>query len=127
MNVTGASGGLSDDHRDHLVQLLREHFAAGQFDVPEFGRRVEVLLGAATADEAAAALEDLPALTESTPEPRRSWWRRLVGQRHAQSDAARAGWLPTNERFRDPASHVLMRVWVDPADSSRHYVPEESR
>src|SRR5690625_7872384 len=121
MNVTGASGGLSDDHRDHLVQLLREHFAAGQFDVPEFGRRVEVLLGAATADEAAAALEDLPALTESTPEPRRSWWRRLVGQRHAQSDAARAGRVPTSARFRDPATHVPMRAWEEPADPRRQH------
>jgi hypothetical protein len=35
-----------------------------------------------------------------------------------------AGWIPTNERFRDPATRAVIRVWIDPADQSRHYVPE---
>jgi len=35
-----------------------------------------------------------------------------------------AGWIPTNERFRDPSTSTVMRVWVDPSDQSRHYVPE---
>ena len=118
-------GGLSDAHREHIVALLREHFAAGRFDIDEFGRRVEALLGAATVDQATAALEDLPPLTESAPEQRRRWWRRLTGGRHAQSDAAQAGWLPTGERFRDPSSGRLMRVWVDPAAARRHYVPDD--
>jgi len=34
------------------------------------------------------------------------------------------GWVPTQERFRDPTSKVIMRVWLDPADQARHYVPE---
>jgi hypothetical protein len=34
------------------------------------------------------------------------------------------GWIPTNERFRDPSTSTVLRVWVDPADQSRHYVPE---
>ncbi len=36
------------------------------------------------------------------------------------------GWLPTQERFRDPTTGKIMRVWVDPADQSRHYVPEDT-
>jgi len=32
--------------------------------------------------------------------------------------------VPTDERFRDPTTRAIMRVWVDPADLSRHYVPE---
>jgi len=32
--------------------------------------------------------------------------------------------VPTSERFRDPTSKAIIRVWVDPADGSRHYVPE---
>lgn len=44
--------------------------------------------------------------------------------RHAQSDQPGPGWVPTSERFRDPSSAVIMRVWIDPADDSRHYVPE---
>jgi hypothetical protein len=32
--------------------------------------------------------------------------------------------MPTKERFIDPSTQRIMRVWVDPADQSRHYVPE---
>lgn len=124
MSALGPDGGLSDADRDYIVALLREHFAAGRFEVDEFGRRVEVLLRSATPEEAMAAVEGLPPLAEARPEPRR-WWRRALGGRHAQTDAARAGWLPTRERFRDPSSGRLVRVWFDPADASRHYVRDE--
>lgn len=125
MSGAGADDGLSDAQRDHIVAVLREHYAAGRFEVDEFGRRVEVLLGAATLGQAIAALDDLPPLTENPPEPQRRWWRRLTGGRHAQSDGAQAGWLPTAERFRDPSSGRLMRVWVDPTDAGRHYVHDD--
>ena len=45
-------------------------------------------------------------------------------QRHGQSDHPGATWRPTDESFRDPSSGVLMRVWIDPLDGTRHYVPE---
>jgi hypothetical protein len=35
-----------------------------------------------------------------------------------------AAWVPTPERFRDPSTRAITRVWIDPADLSRHYVPE---
>jgi hypothetical protein len=49
-------------------------------------------------------------------------WLRL--RRHGQSDRPSANWRPTEESFRDPSSGILMRVWIDPADGSRHYVPD---
>ena len=33
-----------------------------------------------------------------------------------------AGWEPTGERFRDPASGVLVEVWFNPATGRRQYV-----
>ena len=52
----------------------------------------------------------------------------LVGwinlRRHGESPRPGPGWEPTEESFRDPSSGRLMRVWLDPVDGSRHYVPE---
>jgi DNA-binding CsgD family transcriptional regulator len=46
--------------------------------------------------------------------------------RHAQTSEPEPGWLRTAERFRDPSSGVIMRVWIDPSDESRHYVPDDA-
>jgi DNA-binding SARP family transcriptional activator len=59
----------------------------------------------------------------SAPGTGRRWNRR---GRHAQTRTAEPGWVPTAERFRDPSSGVIMRVWIDPADESRHYVPDDA-
>ena len=121
----------SEADRERLVALLREHYAVGQFGLDELDRRVGVVLSARYLDEMAAAVADLPGTAGSgiagsgtaTPgsgAPRRA--RRRRG--HAHADQPVAGWVPTNERFRDPSTSTIMRVWVDPADQSRHYVPE---
>jgi hypothetical protein len=47
----------------------------------------------------------------------------LFVKRHGESASARPDWSATDERFRDPSTGRLMRVWVDAA-GSRHYVPE---
>jgi hypothetical protein len=78
---------------------------------------VGIVLAAEFADEAAAALAGLPPLVPAGPVRR--------GRRgHAHAAKPGAGWVPTAERFRDPTTGVVMRVWLDPADQSRHYVPE---
>ena len=111
----------SDADRERLVALLREHYAVGLFGLDERDRRVGVVLSAQYLDEAAAAVADLPATAGTgTATPRRA--RRRRG--HAHADQPAAGWIPTNERFRDPSTSTVMRVWVDPSDQSRHYVPE---
>jgi hypothetical protein len=114
--------------RERLLVLLREHYAREQLDLDEMSRRVGIVLAATYADEAAAAVADLPPLgrmASGEPPPARASRGRL-GQRrrHAQQTEPDPGWVPTPERFRDPSTRAIMRVWVDPADFSRHYVPE---
>ncbi len=45
-------------------------------------------------------------------------------RRHGESPVAAGDWRRTDEVFRDPSSGRLMRVWIDPADGTRHYVPD---
>jgi len=131
----------ADADRERLIALLREHYAVGLFGLDELDRRVGLVLSAQYLDEAAAAVADLPGMPVPGPAtpgiaapgsaapggaapggaaPRRGRQRRG----HAHADRPAAGWIPTDERFRDPTSRTVMRVWVDPADQSRHYVPE---
>ena len=119
--MSGARPLCSDADRERLVALLREHYAVGLLGLDELDRRVGVVLSAQYLDEAAAAVADLPAAAGTgAATPRRA--RRRRG--HAHADQPAAGWIPTNERFRDPSTSTVMRVWVDPSDQSRHYVPE---
>lgn len=122
MDARGGSR-LTEPDRERLIAVLREHFALGHFEVAEFTDRVGVLLAAESGDQAAAVLYGLPRLPADTASaPARP--RRAKG-RHAQVAAAESGWVPTRERFRDPSSGVIMRVWVDPTRESRHYVPDD--
>ncbi len=111
----------ADDDRERLVAVLREHYAVGEFGLDELDRRVGMVLGARYLDEAAAAVADLPRLAGLGAEGQRPGRQR---RGHGQAAEPAAGWLPTDERFRDPTTRVVMRVWIDPADQSRHYVPE---
>jgi hypothetical protein len=45
-------------------------------------------------------------------------------RRHGESEVPQEGWHRTDEVFRDPTTGRLMRVWVDPMDGSRQYVPD---
>jgi hypothetical protein len=144
--VPGGSGGprplVAEADRERLLALLREHYAVGLFGLEELDRRVGVVLGARYLDEAAAAVADLPSGSRSSSRggsssgggssscggspgtmSGRSAPRR-VRRGHAHADQPAAGWIPTDERFRDPTSRAVMRVWIDPADQSRHYIPE---
>ena len=119
----------SDTDRERLIAVLREHYARGELELDELSRRVGIVLAATYTDEAGAALTGLQQATLSefvTPRRRPAEPARRRRRRgHAQAAAPGEGWVPTDERFRDPATRVVMRVWVDPADLSRHYVPDE--
>jgi Domain of unknown function (DUF1707) len=104
--------------RERLIGLLREHYAHGRLDGAELDRRVGIVLAAEFGDEAAAAVGDLPSLVP------RGKTRRARRGGHGQAVTPGPAWVPTQERFRDPASKVIMRVWIDPADQTRHYIPE---
>ena len=129
---TGRRSLLGDADRERLVALLREHYAAGRLDLDDLRHRVGVVLAAAYAEEAAVVLADLPpagvpdtpgAGVPDTPGAGRGGSSR---GRHAQTRKPQPGWVPTAERFRDPSSGVIMRVWIDPSDESRHYVPDDA-
>ena len=114
-----------DADRERLIALLREHYARGALELDELDRRIGVVLAAEYTDEAAAAVADLPQLAGlaglgGPGQPARKRQRRG----HAQAAKPGAAWVPTDERFRDPTTRAVMRVWIDPADQSRHYVPE---
>jgi hypothetical protein len=135
--VTGPARRLvAEADRERLLALLREHYAVGLFGPEELDRRVGVVLTAQYLDEAAAAVADLPGVPaagspgtgsagagEPGIMPGRSSPRR-VRRGHGHADQPAAGWIPTDERFRDPTSRAVMRVWIDPADQTRHYIPE---
>lgn len=119
---------VSDADRERLLVLLREHYARGQLELDEMSQRVGVVLASAYSDEAVAAVSDLPLLggtaAGEVPPARASRARPGQRRRHAQRQEPAAGWVPTPERFRDPSTRAITRVWIDPADLSRHYVPE---
>jgi DNA-binding CsgD family transcriptional regulator len=120
----GRRSPLGDADRERLVALLREHYAVGRLDLDDLRRRVGVVLAAANAEQATAALADLPpAGVPDTPGAGRRGGPR---GRHAQASEPEPGWTRTAERFRDPSSGVIMRVWIDPSDESRHYVPDDA-
>jgi hypothetical protein len=107
---------LSDTDRDRLVEALGRHSAEGRLGVEELERRVAVVLEAQLREEAVAMLIDLPPLAVPSPARRR-------GKGHGDADVPAFDWLPTGERFRDPRTDRIMRVWVDTA-GGRHYVAE---
>jgi hypothetical protein len=120
---------LGDAERNRLVSALREHYAQGRLSLDELRRRAELVYASSYLDEAQAALAELPALAGDAPAARppsaaRQGWPRRRG--HAHADRPEPGWTRTDERFRDPSSGQIMRVWVDPADGGRHYVPDEA-
>jgi Domain of unknown function (DUF1707) len=126
MPATGPRAIASDADRERLLYLLREHYVQGQLDLDDMSQRVGIVLGSTYTDEAASAVSDLPLLRGLAPTDVAPARRGRVGQRrrHAQRMEPGPGWVPTPERFRDPSTRAITRVWVDPADLSRHYIPE---
>jgi hypothetical protein len=118
---------ITEADRERLVARLREHYARGEFELDDLTRRVEAVLAATYLDEATAVVTDLPevagrAAGPAAPGPARRPRRRG----HAQAATPGAGWVRTSERFRDPTSRIIMRVWVDPSTDpeTRHYLPD---
>jgi hypothetical protein len=119
--ASGPRPWLREADRERFLSLLRECFARGELDSGELDRRVGLVLTATYLHEAAAAVTDLQLTDTSTTAP--GPVRRRRG--HAEAATPAAGWIPTDERFKDPTTRTVMRVWIDPADQSRHYVPDQ--
>jgi hypothetical protein len=116
---------FSDADREQLFARLSAHAAADHIDLDELERRIARVTEARTRDAALAVIADLPALPAegsgggSGAVPGRARW----GRGHGEAQAPHGDWRPTAERFRDPRTGQIMRVWLD-ASSARHYVPE---
>jgi hypothetical protein len=109
---------LSEREREQLIDMLARHNADGHITIDELERRVAAAMEAQTRSEATALLADLPPLAPGPPKRRRS------GRGHGESATPHITWVATEERFRDPTTRRIMRVWVDPADGTRHYIPD---
>lgn len=114
---------LSDAEREDLFEQLSQHAAVGRLDVNQLEERVAALHSAQTHEEAAAVMADLPSLEPAGRPGTMERWPRW-GRGHGESDAAAPGWTPTGERFRDPKTGKVMRVWID-GSGSRHYVVDK--
>jgi hypothetical protein len=109
---------LGDGDRELLYEALKRHAAEGRLDTAELERRVGIVAEAPTREAAAAAMAGLPPLVAAPAERRPRW-----GRGHGEAERPEPDWQPTSERFRDPRTRNVLRVWVDPA-GARHYVAE---
>jgi hypothetical protein len=109
---------LSDADREQLFEMLKRHAAAGRIGIEELERRVAAVAMAQSREQVAELMADLPPLPSEERRPR---W----GRGHGEASAPQADWEPTGERFRDPKTGSVMRVWVD-SGGGRHYVHEAS-
>jgi len=100
---------------ERVAALLGRHYVADRFDADELGRRLDL----AYAGDTEEALAGLPPLADTAP--KRRW-----GRRHGEPDAVDPSWVPTKERFIDPSTDRVMRVWLDPGSHRRHYVAERA-
>lgn len=110
---------LGDADRELLYETLKRHAAEGRLDTAELERRVEIVAEAQTREAAAEAMAGLPPLASRPAAAARPRW----GRGHGEAEKPEPDWQPTSERFRDPRTRNVLRVWVDPA-GDRHYVAE---
>jgi hypothetical protein len=110
---------LGEADRELLYEALKRHHAAGRFDLAELERRVAIVAEATTREAAAEAMAGLAPMTPPAPAERRPRW----GRGHGEAERPQPDWQPTSERFRDPRTRAVLRVWVDPG-GARHYVAE---
>jgi hypothetical protein len=117
---------LGDADRERLFDQLSRHAAAGRIGIEELERRVAAMTEARTEEDAAALMADLPPLAAEpgAGEPPRWQWGR--GHGHGASERPQPEWRPTSERFRDPGTNAILRVWVD-GSGGRHYVLDDGQ
>lgn len=117
---------LTDADREQLFERLNRQAAAGAISLDELERRVGLVSEAETREQAAAVVADLPPLPDDPGPGRPVSARPRWGRGHGDAEAPAPDWRPTPERFRDPRTNRVMRVWED-SGGARHYVPDDQR
>ena len=103
--------------------MLARHCAEGRLSTEELERRVAAVYAAESCGDVAVLTSDLPPLPMAPPLETRRWrW----GRGHGEVSEPGIGWVATEERFRDPTSERILRVWLDPATGKRHYIPDDA-
>ena len=102
-----------------MLERLALAYAAGALSGEEHERRVELVLSARSEEDCAQSLNGVPEL----PGPARPEDVRPARSGHGESPSAEPSWSATGERFRDPRTGRIMRVWID-GRGGRHYVSE---
>jgi hypothetical protein len=115
---------LSDAERERLFEQLSSHAAAGRIALDELERRVAALEASESREQAAEVMADLPFVPATGVQDSASHRRWGRGYGHAAAEAPQPDWHPTAERFRDPGTDQVMRVWLDAA-GARHYVVDD--
>ena len=119
-HVADRGRGLRDRRRCRAVPLTRSRRCSAA-TTPRAGSRPTSSSGGSTSRSAPAphdALAGLPPLDAPAPSA-------AAGAAATASPAPPSPtWVPTKERFIDPSTQRVMRVWVDPADHQRHYVAD---
>lgn len=112
----------SDADRERLAEELGRHYVAGHLDAAELDARLGAVYGDGDVEEGLTGLPPLPRSDAAPPPPKRRGLLRRRG--HGERESAQPGWRPTPERFLDPTTSRIIRVWIDPADGTRRYVAE---
>ena len=99
-----------------MVAVLQRHFVDDRLSLEEYADRVGDVWEAGDRAALDAVLADLPHLPTRPVNGSR--------RRHGEGAVPSVTWRPTKERFRDPTTSRVMRVWVDVVDGTRHYVAE---
>jgi hypothetical protein len=108
---------LTDEEREAVVAVLQRHFVDDRLSLEEYTDRVGAVWEAHDRTALDVVLADLPHLPPQPP-------KTATGRRHGEGAVPSVTWRPTRERFRDPTTARVMRVWVDVVDGTRHYVAE---
>ena len=102
---------LGEADRELLYEALKRHAAEGRTRPPSSSGGVAIVAEAQTREAAAEAMAGLPPLASAGA---RASAGRAGGAATVRPRSPQPDWQPTSERFRDPRTRAVMRVWVDP-------------
>ena len=108
--------------RSACIDRLQHAYAEGRLDEAALRARIDAALHAQTVGELEALVRDLPPALP--PSPSGGSAARPRGDRHGErGHVERDGLRRTDERFRDPTTNRIMRVWLTPS-GERRYLPD---